>query len=229
MKRIAIFGAVGAALTLAASSHATILGFGQLGGNNTTVPAAYGSNATANANGLTVSNGATPNVTLAWDAAWDIHTSNFFAPLEGTTVGGAAWDNENNVPRVGQLDLGTHTIGLSAAPGFAVVLKSFDFGHTAETAGTTNWTVSLTDASSATVWSQLVEFVNGSTVTLSPNFTGTSGGSYTLSFLRTASTYNSDGRHGIDNFSFTQVVVPEPASASLIGVAALAIKRRRAR
>jgi hypothetical protein len=229
MKMFASFTAVAGVLTLAASSQATILGFGQLGGNNTTVPAAYGSGATANANGLVVSNGATPNVALTWDANWDIHTSNFFAPLEGKTVGGGAWDNENSVPRVGQLDFGTHTVGLSAAAGFAVVLNSFDFGHTAETAGTTNWIVTLTDAGATPVWSQAVEFVNGSTVTLSPNFTGTSGGSYTLTFSRTASTYGSDGRHGIDNFSFNQVVVPEPVSASLIGMGALALKRRRAR
>ena len=229
MNRFASFGAVVGVAVVASTSHATILGFGQLGGNNTTVAAAYGSNATVDANGLTVSNGATPNVTLAWDAGWDIHTSTFFAPLEGQTAGGAAWDNENNVPRVGQLDFGTHMIGLSAAAGFAVVLNSFDFGHTAETAGTTNWIVTLTDAGAIPVWSQAVEFVNGSTVTLSPNFTGTSGGSYTLTFARTASTYGSDGRHGIDNFSFNQVVVPEPVSASLIGLGALALKRRRAR
>ena len=216
-----------ALLGAGSASHATVLGFGQLGGNNTTVPAAYGSNASAAANGIAVTNGATPNVALTWDNNWDIHTSNFFAPIEGQTVGGGAWDNEGNAPRIGQLDFGTHTVGLTAAAGYAVVLNSFDFGHTAETAGTTNWLVTLTDSGSNTVWSQAVEFVNGAVVTLSPNFTGANGASYTLTFNRTAETYNSNGRHGIDNFSFNQVVVPEPASLALIGLSLTALRRRR--
>ncbi len=219
-----------AVLALTGVSHATIIGFGQLGGNNTTVPAALGSGATADANGFVVSNGATPNVTLAWDANWDVHTSNFFAPIENQTAGGGAWDNEGNIPRIGQLDLGTHTVGLAAAPGYAVVLNSFDFGHTAETAGTTAWTVALTDSASTVVWTQAVNFTNGQVVTLAPNFTGAAGASYTLTFTRTSESYNSNGRHAIDNFSFNQVTVPEPASLVLAGLSALgmaAFARRR--
>jgi hypothetical protein len=221
-----LLGGIGAA-------QATSLGFGQLGGNNTTVPANYGSNATVDGNGYVVSvGGTTPNIGLTWDAGWDIHTSNFFTDIENKTVGGAAWDNEGSIPRIGQLDFGTHTISFSADPGFAFVFNSFDFGHTAETAGTTEWGLSLTAASSSTVvWSQSVTFVNGQVVTLSPSFTGVSGESYTLAFNRTSETYNSNGRHGIDNLSFSQVAaVPEPATASLVGIAGLglaALARRK--
>ncbi|MCA9240754.1 MAG: PEP-CTERM sorting domain-containing protein [Planctomycetales bacterium] len=220
---ITTLGFLGALFTLAGFSHATVIGFGQLGGSNTTIPAALASNAVADGNGFVVSNGATPNVALAWDAAWDIHTSNFFAPIEAQTVGGGAWDNEGDIPRIAQLDAGTHTINFSADPGYAVVLNSFDFGHTAETAGTTNWDLTLTDTGSNVVWSQAVEFVNGSVVTVTPNFTGAFGASYLLTFNRTGETYGSNGRHAVDNLSFNQVQVPEPASVALFGLAALGL------
>ncbi len=219
--------ALGILLGAATIGNATIIGFGQLGGNNTTVPAALGSNATADGNGFVVSNGATPNIALTWDANWDIHTSNFFADLENLTVGGGDWDNQGSIPRIGQLDFGTHTIVLSADPGYALVLNSFDFAHTSETAGTTNWDLTLEDSGSNVVWSQSVEFVNGLAVTVSPNFTGAFGESYTLRFNRTASTYGSDGRHGLDNLSFNQIAIPEPGAAGLLGVAGLALLLRR--
>jgi hypothetical protein len=34
--------------------------------------------------------------------------------LEAATADGGAWDNESGVPRVGQLDLGSHTISFDA-------------------------------------------------------------------------------------------------------------------
>ena len=221
-RRFTALGVLGAVLSFATVGNATIIGFGQLGGNNATVPAALGSGAAADGNGFVVSNGATPNIALAWDANWDIHTSNFFAPIEGKTVGGGAWDNEGSISRIGQLDAGTHTIGFTPDAGHAVVLNSFDFGHTAETAGTTNWNLSLTDSSTNVVWSQTVEFVNGAVITASPNFTGALGASYTLTFTRTAETYGSNGRHALDNLSFNQAV-PEPATLMLAGFGAMAI------
>jgi len=218
-----------AAILVASSavSHATIVGFGNLGGSNTTVPANLASNATADGNGFVVSNGATPNIGVTWDPNWDIHTSNFFSQVENITVGGGDWDNEGNVPRVGQLDLGTHTIAFTVDAGFALVLNSFDFGHTGETAGTTSWTLSLTDSSLHEVWQTTVNFTNGQAQTIAPAFTGLNGEDYVLTFTRTASSYNSDGRHAIDNLNFTQTAVPEPSAACLMGLAGLALVARR--
>ncbi|RYD32554.1 MAG: PEP-CTERM sorting domain-containing protein [Verrucomicrobiaceae bacterium] len=217
---------------LAGLSHATVIGFGQLGGNNTTIPGGLASRAAADGAGFVVSNGTTPNIAVTWDAEWDIHTSNFFSPLEGRTVGGGAWDNEGDLPRVGQLDLGSHTISFAADAGYALVLNSFDFVHTAETAGTTVWKLSLTNSSSSVVWSQALTMNNAnpssSLVTVSPNFIGNLGESYLLTFSRASETYNSNGRHAIDNLSFNQV--PEPSAVALLGLGAagMVLRRRRA-
>ncbi len=228
-----------AMLAATRASHATILGFGQLGGSNTTVPIDYGSNATVDSNGLVVSNGATPNITLTWDIdgqdgggsgnGWDIHTSDFFAEIENQTVGGGDWDNEGPDERVGQLDFDYHSIGFAADPGYALVLNSFDFGNTEETSDSSTWDLSLTDSSDNVVWSQQVSLTNpdSDVITVTPNFTGALGESYTLVLDGVSDPLN--GRHAIDNLSFNQV--PEPATVVLSGlgilVACLVDWRRR--
>ncbi|MDB6070617.1 MAG: Autotransporter-associated beta strand repeat protein, partial [Verrucomicrobiales bacterium] len=189
---------------------ATIIGFGQLGGSNTTVPAALGSNAVTDVNGCVVSNGITPNIALVWDGNWDIHTSAQFTTLEDTTMGGAAWDNEGGIPRAGQLDTGNHTIDFNTDDGFALVLNSFDFGQTPETDGTTVWDITLTDSALNVVWSSMGLSLTNNVVTLSPNFTGEPGEDYKLTFSRVSETYNSNGRHGLDNLSFNQTPLPPP-------------------
>ena len=208
-------------------SHATVVGFGQIGGSNANIAGDFASRAVADGNGFVVSNGATPNVVVSWadqpDQGWQVHTSGHFSAIESQTVGGGAWDNEGDIPRIGQLDGGSHHISFAADPGYAVVINSFDFGHTAETPGTTTWDVALADSSTNVVWSESLEFVNGAVVTLAPNFTGDLGESYLLSFNRTSETYGSNGRHGIDNVSFNQVAVPEPTAVVLAGCGILGL------
>jgi hypothetical protein len=58
---------------------------------------------------------------------------------------------------------------------------------------------------------------------------GDAGESYLLTFNRTSETYGSNGRHGIDNFSFSQIAVPEPSTAGLLGLAGLVTLMRRRR
>lgn len=201
--------------------QATIVGFGQLGGSNTSVPSTLASKASDDGNGYSVSNGTTPNISLIWDSAWDIHTSSWFDDLEELSAGGGAWDKEDDSPRVGQLDSGSHTITFTAEPGYALVLDSFDLCHTSESSGTTVWNLTLTDASFTTVWSQTVTLDNSDTddsvITVSPNFTGALGESYTLAFNRQSQTYSSNGRHAIDNLSFRQAPAGgEPAQDPIL-------------
>jgi len=213
LKFLSIILTLGLQIGMASVVDATIIGFGQLGGNNTTVPATLGSNAVANGNGFVVTNGTTPNLSLTWDAQWDIHTSSFFAGLENTTVGGGNWDNEGGGPRVGQLDIGNHSILFSAESGYALVLNSFDFCHTSETSGTTTWVITLRNSASDLVWSQTLTLNNAfapAIVTVTPGFSGNSGERYTLAFTRTSQTYSSNGRHAIDNLSFNQTTVGNP-------------------
>ena len=187
----------------------TTIGFGNLGGDNTTIPSGLGSNAFADGNGYTVTNGGTAKIALAWDSNWDIHTSAWFDSIENQTIGGGNWDNEGEISRIAQLDTGTHWITFSAEADYAVVLESFDFGQTAETTGITDWELSLTNASAGVVWSQSLTMDNASSdtsvYTVTPNFTGEPGESYTLTFSRTNETYSSNGRHAIDNLRFSQI------------------------
>ncbi|MFI4861230.1 MAG: PEP-CTERM sorting domain-containing protein, partial [Phycisphaerales bacterium JB063] len=221
-------GAMGLLLAVAPASHATILGFGQIGGSNTAIQTNYGSNATADNFGVVVSNGTTPNITLTWDANWDIHQSGHFAELEDHTVGGGDWDNEGNGPRIAQLDGNLHTLDFAADAGFALVLNSFDFGNTEENITVSTWDLTLTDASSNVVWSQTVVLDNNATdvVTVTPNFTGALGASYTLTFEGISGGAGDGtpllGRHGVDNLSFGQTDVPEPGSLALLGLGGLA-------
>lgn len=220
-----------AMLVWASASQATTIGFGQLGGSNTAIPGNLGSNAVADGNGYVVSNGATPNVALTWDDQWDIHTSGHFGKTEDLTVGGGDWDNEGGIPRIAQLDQHSHTIGFAAEPGYAVVLNSFDLGNTAETSDTSVWDLILTDSDTNTVWSQQVTLTNPDTdtVTISPGFTGTNGGSYTLAFNQVGDPLTPQGRHAIDNLSFNQVTVPEPTSLVLVCLGVVSLVARRGR
>ncbi|WP_309386724.1 GH92 family glycosyl hydrolase [Cerasicoccus frondis] len=214
MKHSSLLLAFGVLAGAASIGHATIIGFGQLGGSNTSIPSNLASNATADGSGYVVTNGVTPNITLLWDGQWDIHTSSWFNNLENKTVGGGDWDNEGGSPRVGQLDIDFHTITFEADAGYAVVLNSFDFVHTQESSGTTVWNLMLTNSKGSVVWSETLNMNNASTstsvVTVEPEFTGELGESYTLTFDLTSQTYGSNGRHAIDNLSFNQY--PDPAA-----------------
>ncbi|TWT99478.1 hypothetical protein Pla108_04170 [Botrimarina colliarenosi] len=235
-RQLATLAACIGTLVTAGVSQATILGFGQIGGSNATIPVNYGSNATVDTNGLVVSNGSTPNITVTWDVdgqensgsgnAWDIHTSNFFAEIENQTIGGGDWDNEGPDERIAQLDFDYHSIGFAADPGYALVLNSFDFGNTEETMDSSTWDLSITDSLDQVVWSEQVVLTNpdDDVITVAPNFTGNAGESYTLIFAGVNDPLN--GRHAMDNLSFNQIRIPEPSTFALLGVAGLGFVSR---
>lgn len=218
-----------------AAGHSTTIGFAQLGGSNAGVPRNLASNAIEDGNGFTVADGATPNITLLWDSRkgpndWQVHHSNFFNELENIVVG-ALWDKDSDAPSIGQLDYGDADIMFMPDTGYAVVINSFDFAHTSETAGNTTWEVSIQDSLGVNAWFQSITFTNGQALTVTPNFTGILDEMYTLVFHRVDESYNSNGRHGIDNLSFGQTTtpIPEPGTIALglVGAGMLLALRRR--
>ena len=229
--------ALGVVLGATSMGNATIIGFANTAGSNAKVPASLGSYAAAEGYDFTVSNGATPNigVEFVFDD-WDYHHSGHFAPIENLTMGGA-WDNDGTDPDIAQVEHNGAPIVFTADPGYALVLNSFDFGLSDETVGQTNdWTLSLTDSSSAVVWSTSITLLNegsGDVRTIEPNFVGANGMAYTLTFDMTAEgdgqSYGT-GRNALDNVSFNQIAVPEPTSVILIGLGVLGFVacRRRA-
>ncbi|MBK1883558.1 PEP-CTERM sorting domain-containing protein [Luteolibacter pohnpeiensis] len=227
---------LGLLLGAASISSATIIGFSGFN-SNTAIPLDYASNATTDntAEGYVVSNGTTPNISLAWgganatatDSSWDFHQATNFGDIEAQTAGDTSWDGVSTAPRIGQLDYGNMAITFSADAGYALVLNSFDFGQTAQTSGTSSWTLSLTNSSLAVVWTETIDFTNGQVYTISPNFVGEDGETYTLTFDRTDQSYDTNGRVAIDNLSFNQVAIPEPSVVALFALAGLGLLRRR--
>ncbi|YCM42579.1 hypothetical protein V2O64_14805 [Verrucomicrobiaceae bacterium 227] len=239
MNPLQAIGTLGILLGVAGTAGATIIGFGGTQGSNASIDAnnASWSNAIADVEGLTVLNGATPNVSVAFDNLWDYHNAIHFAVVEDHTVGGADFDSLGTDPDIAQAD--GREITFSVDPGFAFVLNSFDFGLSSETASQGNtWTISLSDSSSATVWSETIELSNvatgglGDVRTLTPGFTGVSGETYLLRFNldgELGGTTFGGGRNALDNLSFNQVVIPEVSSPVLMALAGvvLAFSRRK--
>ena len=222
--------AAGLVLSLASASQATIIGFANSFGNNTTLPGDIGSFATADMGGVTVMNGATPNIGLTWDDSWDYHHASFFDVVEDHTIGGA-WDSDGGAD-IAQTDVQTQSVVFAVDAGFALVLNQFDFGLTRESLDQGNtWTISLTNSAMNTVWTETFHLLNegsGDVRTLTPNFIGVPGETYTLTFnldSEDAGQNYGPGRNALDNLSFNQV--PEPATMSLLVLGGLSLLRRR--
>ena len=211
LSKFAIFlGAPGAV-------SATIIGFGGTQGSNASIDASNDlwSYATVDVEGLTVANGATPNIAIAFDDGWDYHNIVHFTIVEEKTLDLEAYDTIGTDPDIAQLD--GRDISFVVDPGFALVLNSFDFGLSSETATQGNtWTISLTDSAGETVWSETVVFSNvatsgaGDVTTVRPNFTGLEGEDYLLHFNldeELDGTTFGGGRNAIDNLSFNQIAV----------------------
>ena len=131
---------------LAGPLQATILGFnGIAGGNNAAVPVGFGSNLSSNIPGATVSNGAIPDIALAWAGGaggWDLHgqSASFWAALDATGP-------TSSTPSVGQMESPTaaspNTIAFTVAAAWVLHLNSLDIGIVTDKTATYYWDVTL--------------------------------------------------------------------------------------
>lgn len=179
-----------------------------LGSTNDAVPSDHGSNEPG-----------TLNVALAWAVSsnWDQY---------------ADWDGRGDAYQMeGASGVNPATIVFTPGVGYNVAIVSFDLDKwVGGNSMIVEWSIAG-DASGVLSAGTWIEFnsVNdpgndGGRSTLTPNVTGVDGEILTLSLGRTA------GRHtslAMDNLSFDQVQIPEPASLALLGMGSLMMARRR--
>lgn len=226
-----------------ASATIVTFGFNPVPANNTDLSPTFASNAAADGNGWTTSNGTTPNIALTWaptggsEAAnnpdsnvLEIHAGAGFQHANYTAIGAVVpvlqFDMDQEANRTGAP--ADPTIRFDVTGGFALKLNSLQLINandqpTSEAAYI--WTVTLTQVSNsqlvATKTTQAMSAT--STAILDFDFTGLPNESYILRF--------DDGganrvRTALDNLSFNQVMVPEASSLSLAGLAMLGLLRR---
>ncbi len=230
-------------VALGTNVSATTLTFADAGPSNSDVPPNYGSNISTDSAAYVTTDGtgATPGIGLTWAPTGGDETFSLMLPNaniiefhSASTFAGAGLD----VPIVQfDVDMSGHTeppadptIDFSVPADSQLVIHGLDFGNATDQAPNTDysWTVNVIKLSDMSVVSSTSTGLlgPGSFEHMTINFTGEVGESYQLHF--------DDGgadqvRTGIDNLSFSQIVVPEPAGMILLVLGALSISiiRRR--
>ncbi len=172
---------------------------------NAAVPADHGSNAVG-----------TPNVTLDWSTGgdWDQY---------------ANWDGRGDVYQLqGSTIANPGRVVFTPDAGFAATITSFDLDEWAGGGATTvDWSISggTSGTLASGTWDDY-SVADGGRSTVTPNVTGANGEALTLSFGQTG---GSGAYLALDNLTFDQVAIPEPASTALaaLGLGAMAMRRRR--
>jgi MYXO-CTERM domain-containing protein len=218
----------GASLAFAQSVQAaTVLSGGEAWPgttHNSQLPNNYGSNVAGTSN-IALSWGSGPTPEDRWDY-YNSRTTADYTPF-------ATWPSDPAANGVFQMNAATNvaqTIVFTPDTGYAVKLQSLDLndwvqGPNGDPGYNVAW--SVTGGVSGTLGSGTFTTVDGTNQTFSlGDLTGAFGEALTLSLtqLDGASSYLA-----MDNLAFDQVAVPEPASAALgiLGLGALALRRRR--
>jgi hypothetical protein len=228
------------------STHASIIIFNGISGdNNDGIPASFGSNLSSDIGGANVSNGATPDIALAWGGGttntgdvlangWDIHgrSVDFWEALDSTGP-------TSTTPTIGQMEYPTDaspmTVTFTVDTAWALQLNSVDIGMANDKIDTYYFDVTISEVGGSEVFSTLTAAMDGDggtglqALTVDFDFTGTLGTDYVLAFREADSFGNIiTGTNGgaIDNLSFSQAV-PEPSTSALLGLGGLALILRR--
>jgi hypothetical protein len=221
--------AVIAAILAPAAVNATVLTFDLFSPfNRKVVPAQYGDNVagTSDATGSygQGAEGATPNVTVDYLFG----TSGRATELKVWTAGG--YGGTDGATLYNEID-GDDFLGvrLTAAPGFNVVLQSFDLGNYGAQVSLPS--LSVVDGQAATLF-ESVPFTLPTTGAAIDFQTPLVAQQLTIALDLTGLSLSSDNV-GLDNITFGErraAVVPLPASALLLGsaLAALGLRRRKA-
>lgn len=218
------FSMLVALVGVAVTTQASILTFDG-NGSNVEITGGWGSNIAADGTGFNVSNGSTPNVALDWtvgaggtkEERWDFYTDGEWAGV------GQLNDFETGIG---------HYLTLTADTGYGVILDSFvfdDYAGYGNAAGNDfSWALYEDDTAGSVIASGSTTTANGQNLTINTGM-ATSYGTVVLELVQNGIPANNWGDdQALDDISFTQEVIPEPAALGLLvlGSAGVLFMRR---
>jgi len=212
-------------LSFALHAKATIVNFSGVT-KNERIPVDYASNIASNGTAWSVSNGATPNVALYWSYEEGVKTNCY-----------QHWDfyNDTEWPGVAQMNdscEGTkYWITFTPDSGYGVILDSFVFDDYVNFDGDSDfsWRLYQDSTNGTVIASGTIAADDGERVTINTGMSSAYAGSVVFEIFNNQVNV---GEHGtgeaIDDITFRQVTIPEPAVVSfifVIGLGLIAIRR----
>jgi len=204
-------------LNVVVGVKATIVNFSGVGAN-IQIPSDYASNVSADGTAWSVSNGATPNVALTWSAE------------AGTAE--QRWDfyNDTEWPGVVQMNdtrEGTkYWITFTPESGYGVILDSFVFDDYAAWEGGSDFSWKLyQDSTNGTVLSSgNITTADGQNLAVNTGMSSVYAGTIVFEIFNNDTTSGEEGSgEALDDITFRQEAIPEPAVVSFIFVIGLGL------
>ena len=198
-----------ALVLLAGSAQATTLTFEDMG-TNVNIPSNWGSNIAAAQTGISVDNGATPNVGLTWSAS-----------------SGGTWQFYNDAEwKAAQMDGFKSGVNFdllfTPAAGYSVQVNSFVFDDYAnyQSGSAFGWQLFKDNASGAQISGGTGTTTDGQNLLINTGMASAYAGSV---LLRLTGLSGNDGQdEALDTITFVQTAsVPEPGALALLGAALL--------
>jgi len=198
-------------------AEATIVNFSDVTTNDQ-VPSNYASNVSADGTAWSVSNGATPNVALAWSAE------------AGTAE--QRWDfyNDTEWPGVAQMNdtrEGTkYWITFTPDSGYGVILDSFVFDDYASWEGGSDfsWKLRQDSTNGTVIVSGNITTTDGQNLAVNTGMSSVYAGTIVFEIFNNDTTSGEQGSgEALDDITFRQEAIPEPAVIGLISIMGIGI------